>query len=368
MIILMTVQERKHWIAFSCFTQIGPKRFFLLRKYFGKAEKAWKARKETLLKIGLKEKLVLDFIKFRESFDPPSYFLRLKKLGIETVTFEDKDYPENLKNIDDAPFLLYILGEILAKDSLSIGVVGTRKITSYGKEVTEKLVSDLVASGLTIVSGLAFGVDSVAHNAALSLGGRTIGVWAGGLDSVIPGYRKYLVEKIVKSSQGAVVSEFPLGFHPRPETFPQRNRIISGLSLGVLVTEAAEDSGSLITASWAAQQGREVFAVPGPITSQQTAGTAKLLKTGAKLVYNVKDILDELEIERRAKKEVAREILPENKEEEIILKMLENEVKHIDQIIKETGMDSGKIASILTMMEIKGKIKNLGGMVYALAR
>ena len=362
----MTKEERNAWIGFSCFTPIGPKRFGLLRKYFGKVEKAWIAKKETLLKIGLKEKLVLDFIKLREEFDPSSYFLRLENLGIRVITFEDKEYPENLKNIDDAPFLLYILGKILPKDSLAIGVVGTRKITSYGREVTESLVSDLVSSGLTIVSGLAFGVDSVAHNTALSLGGRTIGVWAGGLDSALPGYRKYLVEKIVKSGQGAVLSEFPLSFHPRPETFPQRNRIISGLSLGVLVTEAAEDSGSLITARHAADQGREVFAVPGPITSTLTAGTAKLLKSGAKLVYNVKDILEELDIAHSAKCIAAREILPDNKEEETILKILENESRHIDEIVRLTGLGTGKIASILTLMEIKGKIKNLGGMVYTL--
>lgn len=364
----MTKKERGYWIGFSCFTPIGPKRFGLLRKYFGTAEKAWRAKKETLLKIGLSEKLVSDFLKFRDEFSLSSYILRLEKLKVGIITFEDKDYPENLKSVDDSPFLLYILGRILAKDLLAIGVVGTRKITSYGKTVTENLVADLVSSGLTIVSGLAYGVDLVAHNSALESGGRTIGVWAGGLDSVFPGYRKFLVEKILKSGQGAVVSEFPLGFHPRPETFPQRNRIISGLSLGVLVTEAAEDSGSLITARHAADQGREVFAVPGPITSSLTAGTAKLLKSGAKLVYNVKDILEELDIAHSAKCIAAREILPDNKEEETILKILENESRHIDEIVRLTGLETGKIASILTLMEIKGKIKNLGGMVYTLNR
>lgn len=362
----MKKEEKNFWICFSCFPPIGPKRFGLLRKYFGTAEKAWRAKKETLLKIGLSEKLVFDFLKFRDEFNLSSYILRLEKLEVGTITFEDKEYPENLKDIDDAPFLLYIMGEILAKDSLAIGVVGTRKITSYGKEVTERLVFDLVSSGLTIVSGLAYGVDLVAHNSALESGGRTIGVWAGGLDSVFPGYRKYLVEKIIKSGQGAVLSEFPLEFHPMPQTFPQRNRIISGLSLGVLVTEAAQDSGSLITARHAADQGREVFAVPGPITSSQTAGTAKLLKSGAKLVYNVKDILEELDIAHSAKSIAAREILPDNKDEEIILNLLKNEEKQIDQIIKESGLETAKVAGILTLMEIKGKIKNLGGMVYTL--
>lgn len=362
----MTKEERGCWIGFSCFTPIGPKRFALLRKYFGSAERAWKAKKETLLKIGLKEKLVFDFDNFRKTFDPSSYILRLEKLGIKTLLIEDKDYPENLKNVDDAPFLLYIKGELKPQDSLAIAVVGTRNITSYGKEVTESLVADLVASGLTIVSGLAYGVDSIAHNTALATGGRTIGVWAGGLDSVIPGYRKYLVEKIIKTKQGAIISEFPLDFHPMPATFPLRNRIISGLSLGVLVTEAAQDSGSLITASHAANQGREVFAVPGPITSRLTAGTARLLKSGAKLVYNVKDILEELDLGERAQKIVAKTVLPETKEEAKILELLENEARHIDEIVRLTGMETAKVASVMTQMELKGKVKNLGGMVYTL--
>jgi len=364
----MTEEERNAWICFSCFTPIGPKRFSLLRKYFGSAKKAWEAEKESLLKLGFSEKLVSNFLKFREEFNLSSYFLRLGKLGIRALTFEDKEYPENLKNIDNAPFLLYILGEILAKDSLSIGVVGTRKITAYGKEVTEKLVADLVSSGLTVVSGLAYGVDSVAHSAALEFGGRTIGVWAGGLDTILSGFRKNLVEKILKEKRGAVVSEYPLGFSPRRETFPQRNRIISGLSLGVLVTEAAEDSGALLTANFSQKQGRKVFSVPGPITSPVTAGTAKLLKSNAKLVYDVKDILEELNLPVRAQKIAARTVLPETKEEEEILKVLEQGARHIDEIVRMTKMETGKIASILTLMEIKGKIKNLGGMVYNLER
>jgi len=199
-----------------------------LRKYFGSAKKAWEAKKESLLKIGFSEKLVSNFLKFREEFDFSSYFLRLGKLGIRALASEDKEYPENLKNIDNAPFLLYILGEISVKDSLSLGVVGTRKITTYGKEATEKLVADLVSFGLTVVSGLAYGVDSVAHNTALESGGRTIGVWAGGLDTILLGSRKNLVEKILKEKRGAIISEYPLGFSPRRETFPQRNRVIAG--------------------------------------------------------------------------------------------------------------------------------------------
>lgn len=364
----MKTDEKDYWIAFSAFSPIGPKRFQLLRKYFGSARKAWGASGEKLLELDLSEKLVENFLDFRKTFDLTSYFLRLRKSGIKTITFEDKDYPENLKNLEDAPFLLYILGDILSQDALAFGVVGTRKVTAYGREVTQSLVTDLATQGLTIVSGLAYGVDSIAHNSALQSGGRTIGVWAGGLDSVLPGYRQSLVRKIIDSNQGAIISEFPLGFHPNRATFPQRNRIIAGLSLGVLVTEAAEDSGSIITANFAKKQNRPVFAVPGPITSSLSKGTADLIKKGAKLVYNVGDILGELKIEKRREGERARRVLPENKEEEKILELLKNESKHIDEIIRETGMEVSQTASLLTLMEMKGKIKNLGGMVYGLVR
>ena len=320
------------------------------------------------MELGLSEKLIENFLDFRKTFDLTSYFLRLRKSGIKTIAFEDKNYPENLKNLEDAPFLLYILGDILSQDALALGVVGTRKVTAYGREVTQSLVTDLATQGLTIVSGLAYGVDSIAHNSALQSDGRTIGVWAGGLDTVSSGFRQNIIEKILKSNSGAVISEFPLGFHPNRATFPQRNRIIAGLSLGVLVTEAAEDSGSIITANFAKKQGRSVFAVPGPITSSLSKGTADLIKEGAKLVYNVQDILGELKIEKRREGERARRVLPENKEEEKILELLKNESKHIDEIVRETGWETGQVASILTLMEIKGKIKNLGNGTYIISR
>lgn len=362
------MKEKEYWLAFSAFPQIGPKKFRLLRDYFGSAKKAWQVKKEKLLEIGLSEKLVLDFEKHRQTFNPSSYFLRLEKLGIKVIISEDKEYPENLKKIDDAPFLIYILGEIRPSDGLAISVVGTRKITSYGKQVTESLVADLAVSGLTIISGVAYGVDYVAHSTALEVGGRTIGVWAGGLDVGLSGFRQNLVRRILETGQGAIVSEFPLGFHPNRSTFPQRNRIIAGLSLGVLVTEAAEDSGSLITTNFAQKQKRPVFAVPGPITSSLSKGTANLIKKGAKLVYQVGDILEELKLAERGKRLAAREVLPESKEEELILNLLKDESKHIDEVARETGMEIAKLSSLLTLMEMKGKIKNLGGMVYALPR
>jgi DNA processing protein len=358
--------EKFYWIGFSAFPGIGPKRFALLRKYFGSAQKAWQAPKEKLIKTGLSQKLVSNFIDFRKKTDLASLSVRLQKLGIKVITIDNKDYPNNLQKIDNAPFIIYLMGNLKPQDELAIAVIGTRKISSYGRQVTESLVADLVAAGMTIVSGMAYGVDLLAHNSALQNGGRTIGIWAGGLDSVAPGFRKNIVEKILKTNRGAIISEFPLGLNPSRGTFPARNRLISGLSLGVLVTEAAQDSGSLITADHAAKQGRKVFAVPGPITSQLTAGTAKLLKSGAELVYHVKDVLEELDLGERLEKVKAKTVLPENKEEAEILKILENETKHFDQIVRESGLKTAQVASLISMMEIKGKIKNLGRMIYTI--
>ncbi len=243
--ILMTAQEKKYWVAFSCFTPIGPKRFSLLLKYYGSAIKAWGANREELQKIGFKQNLINDFIGFRDSFDLSSYYLRLEKLGIDSITLEDKNYPENLKSIDGRPFFLYIIGQILAKDELAIGIVGTRKVTSYGRQITESLTADLVCSGLTIVSGLAMGIDTLAHLAAVSQKTRTIAILGSSIDSqsLFPPVNRKLAERIAQN--GAALSEYPIGSFALKHHFPASNRIISGLSLGTLVIEAPEKSGAL---------------------------------------------------------------------------------------------------------------------------
>jgi len=357
-------EEKLYWLAFSAFNPIGPKRFSLLYDYFGSAKKAWQAKREKLLKIGLSSKIVSSFERFRKDFDPASYFLRLQKQSISAITIDDKNYPKNLKEIEDAPFLLYIKGKLKPEDYLAIAVVGSRKATNYGRQTTASLVTDLALQGITIVSGLAYGVDSVAHRTALEVGGRTIGVWAGGLDT-LSGFRKNLEREIIGKGS-AVISEFPLGFVPNRTTFPQRNRIISGLSLGVLVTEAAKRSGSLITASYAAKQGREVFAVPGPINSFFSDGTAFLLKSGAKLVLRADDILEELEIEGKPLKSKTKKVVPETKEEEIILSILRQGSKSLDELVRLSEMETSQVLPILTMMEIKGKVKKGQGGNYSL--
>ncbi len=288
-------KDKLYWLGFSLLNGLGPKRFALLKDYFGSAQKAWEASFSQLVAIGLKPQLVQNLIELRSKTNLNSCFLRMREKNIECQTSEDKNYPENLKKIDSPPFILFSKGTIKGQDSLAVAVVGSRRMTDYGRMVTGKLVAELVTKKITIVSGLARGIDTVAHETALANNGRTIAVLGHGLDLIYPPENKKLADKI-SSGYGALVSEYPLGCQPIATNFPARNRIIAGLSLGVLVIEADIHSGSLITARQALDQGREVFAVPGPINSFNSSGTAFLIKQGAKLVETVDDILEELKI------------------------------------------------------------------------
>lgn len=354
-------EERLYWLAFSAFEGIGSRRFALLKNYFGSAKEAWEASRQELLATGLGPKLVSKLAEFRKTFRVESYLKDLQKREIGCLFLDRGDYPENLKKIDDPPFVLYWRGGLKTKDSLALAVVGTRKMTAYGSQVAEKLTAALVRKGLTIVSGLARGIDSVAHKAALAARGRTIGVLGSGLARIYPAENKGLVEAIVQG-KGAVISEYPPEREPRPGNFPARNRIIAGLSLGVLVVEGGEKSGSLITARLAAEQGREIFAVPGPIWSPGSFGPGHLVKLGAKLVLRVEDILEELQLEKKT--EGRRGPKAESGEEEMILSLIEGEPKEIEEIVRESGWETGRVMSLLTMMELKGKIKNLEGTRY----
>jgi len=290
-------KEKKYWLAFNVFEGIGPLRFRLLLKYFGTAEKAYQAKISELIKIGLSPKIVFKFDRFRNNFNIDSYFLRVCNLGVSVLTSENKIYPKLLKEIQDYPSILYVktknLSQIFSQNA--VAVVGTRQATVYGQKTTAMIVKSLISHQYVIVSGLARGIDKVAHETAIQNHGLTIGVLGSGLDIIYPPEHKELMEKIIERD-GAVISEFPLGTKPLRGNFPARNRIISGLSLGVVVAEAAQRSGSMISASWAAEQGREVFAIPGPITSPMSKGTAELIKKGAKLVTGIEDILEELKI------------------------------------------------------------------------
>lgn len=291
---------------------------------------------------------------------------RAEEENIRKITLQSKDYPAILKEIHDPPKELYIKGKIINQDKVAVGVVGTRKCTQYGKQVTFDIAGKLAKLGITIVSGLAKGIDTFAHQAALENNGRTIAVLGTSLDreSFYPSSNYDLGEKI--SQQGAVISEYSPGTWGTQFTFPQRNRIISGLSLGVIVIEAPEQSGALITAALALEQNREVFAIPGSIYEKNSQGTNKLIKIGAKLVFDVDDILEELNLSHLTTKPKKKKIKPENKEEEIILSLVSAQPIHIDEIIKQSKLPTSIVNSTLMILELKGGIRNLGKGNYVL--
>lgn len=355
--------EREFLVAVYSFVEFGPAHINLLLKYFKKPSKVWRAKTDDLLKIGLSVKKVGNFEEFRNSFNPEKYFEDLAKKKVGFVTLLDKDYPENLSGVDARPVVLYYKGILKPKETNLVAIVGTRKMTSYGREVTEKFAGELAGFGVTIVSGLARGVDTAAHKAALGAGGRTIAVLGNGLDTTYPPENEVLASEIVKRG-GAVVSEYPLGYPALPVNFANRNRIISGLSLAIIVVEGAEKSGTLLTATHAAEQGRTVFAVPGPITSPMSAAPLFLLKNGARIASTTQDILEELDLQVKVDREKIEKVLPGGKDEEKILEVLVNEPMHLDELVRITGCATSEISARLTIMEMKGLVKNLGGGIY----
>lgn len=359
--------ERAYRAALYEVDGIGPGRMKLLLSYFGSAVEVWNREEKKLREIGLSEAVVAEIRKRRTTVDPKNHLAALAKLGIRVLVQEDEEYPELLKKLDDSPQVLFVRGHFDACDLRAIAAVGTRKPSPYGREVTERLVEQLVAQKFTIVSGLARGIDGIAHRTALECGGRTIGVLAGGVDRVYPPEHVGLAEEITK--HGAVISEFAPGKLPVPGNFPARNRVISGLALGVLVTEGAAKSGSKITATWAAEQGREVFAVPGPITSHLSQAPADLIKLGAKLVTDVSDILEEFgaQVAPVGAGEIRESAVPVEDlggEERKIMEALADGSLQADEIVRRIGVLPSSVSATLTMLELKGLVKHLGGRVY----
>lgn len=363
------MDEREAYIGFAAFSGIGPLRLKLLVDYFGSAEAAWSAPQATLLQIGLGEKLTCKFVDFRKNFSPQSYEAELRAKEIEILTRIDPDYPKKLLEIPDPPIVLFIKGKLPAAEKPHVAVVGTRKPTAYGKQVTQTLTRDLVANGCTIVSGLARGIDGIAHRTAVENHGLTIAVLGCGVDIIYPPEHRTLYGEII-AGNGAIVSEVPPGHTVLRGLFPARNRIISGLSLGIIVTEGAEDSGSLITARLAAEQGREVFAVPGPITSYLSAGPTKLIKQGAKLVTDVQDILEELDIKSvkyqvSGIKKTNGQLILDEKQKTIVDLLVRGEM-HYDEIIRESGFSVSQVGNLLTQLELSGIIRSSGNGKYGL--
>jgi len=357
---MVDADDLKYWLGLSLVEGFGPRIFHSCYAKLGSARAIWEAEYKVLSALGFSERAWGSLLRLRQAADLEGELGRLGSLGIKLLRLVDENYPRNLKEISSAPFLLYLRGDITPQDELSLAVVGTRKFTDYGRQVTTKIVTDLVANGLTIVSGLALGIDTVSHRAALSCGGRTIAVLAHGLDRIYPPENRELAEDIVRN--GALVSEFPIGFPPVPGNFPARNRIIAGLSLGTLVCEAPEKSGALITASQTAEMGRPVYAVPGSVFSPQSMGTARLIQDGAKLILDTEDILSELNPQRKMLQLEAREIVPESEEEALILEVLREQALHSDEICRLTNLPAAVVFSTLTKMGIKGIVEEfLGG-------
>lgn len=364
-------KELAYWVVTSAIGGVGTVTFNSLLKKFKTLKKFWEAPDVEINKLNLDAKTKASIIDFRKKVDPKIYLEKVYSVGIKVVSSSDREFPANLRQIAGCPPVLYFRGTLLPADDLAIAIVGSRNATIYGRQVTEQFAYELSKNGLTIVSGLARGIDTVAHRTALDAGGRTIGVLGCGLDDIYPPQNKNLAEEIVKS--GAVISEFPLGFPALPNNFTARNRIISGLSLGVLVTEAAVDSGSLITAGYAAEQGREVFGVPGPITSKMSEGVNKLIRDGVNPVMNVEDILEGLDIKRKQQATSDRQSLSTNKrqvinikdpEQKKILEVLDGASKHVDLIAKESKMPIEKVSAGLSMLEIAGMVKNYGSGIW----
>jgi len=288
--------QAKYFNVFNLIDGIGPIAFKKLLAHFNSLEQAWPAEINEFKQAGLDNSTIEQIKKQRPKINPDWQMELLAKEEIDLITILDKNYPKLLKEIYAPPALLYVRGKFEPNDEFSLGIVGTRKLSPYGKQITPLITADLAQTGLTIISGLAKGIDTLAHQAVLDVNGRTIAVLGSGLDksSIYPFVNRQLAEEI--SQQGAVISEFPFGTKPLAQHFPQRNRIISGLSLGILVIEAAEKSGSLITARNALEQNRDVFAIPGPILSQSSLGPNNLIKMGAKLVSQANDIIEELDL------------------------------------------------------------------------
>jgi DNA processing protein len=357
----------KYWVAFNNIPGIGRVRLGQLESYFHGLEAAWQAGPAELKRSGLDSAALRTISQWRDKINPDEEMEKLQKYGVSMLTCNDTLYPRRLKEIYDYPPLLYILGSLLPEDEYCLAVVGTRQATVYGKQVTEEIVTDLASSRITIVSGLARGIDTIAHRATLEAGGRTLAVLACGLDIIYPPENEKLARNITE--HGALISEYPLGARPRAENFPRRNRILSGLSLGVLVTEADEDSGAMITAADAIEQDREVFAIPGSVLSTTSRGTNRLIQKGeAKLVRTYTDIMEELNLMTVARQMEMREILPESDTESALLKHLGAEPSHIDEVCRKSGLGAAAVSGALAMMELKGMVKQVGAMNYVLAR
>jgi DNA processing protein len=361
-----------YWVWLSSLTRVSPKKCKKLIDYFGDPESIWNAKQEELKSLSFITRTNFEeLVDIKKKQNCEKILNTINRLGIKVITIKDEIYPSFLKNIYDPPTVLYMRGSIDECEKF-IAVVGSRNATSYGRRAAENISSDLSRYGITVASGMARGIDSYAHRGALKFGGRTVAVLGCGVDIVYPPENETLMEKIISS--GAVISEFAPGTLPIPRNFPLRNRIISGMSLGVVVVEAGEKSGSLITVDQALEQGREVFAVPGNINSINSSGTNKLIKDGAKIITSVDDILEEIRIFLNTDNNycVSNKIDDRyiffglDSDEKKIVECLMREPMHIDLLAQTCGLSSQAASALLVMMELKGVVEQTPGKIFTL--
>lgn len=358
----MAVDERAYWVALTMVSQIGPARLARLLERFGDAEDAWTASPLDLAGAGLDRRAIESLLSLRQKLDPAAEWRRIEASGAQVLTLDDLAYPSRLREIADPPPVLYVHGDLIEADDWAIAVVGTRRSTPYGRQATERIVGEVAAAGVTVVSGLALGIDTYAHRAALTHGGRTIAVLGSGIDRIYPSQNRTLAEQIAR--QGAVISEYPLGTPPDAMNFPRRNRIVAGLARATLVVEADHKSGAMITATQAAEQGRDVFAVPGSILSPMSAGPNQLIKEGARVVTSAADILEELDLTAAVEQRAVREALPADPVEASVLSLLTHEPAHIDDLTRAAKLPASVVSATLTLLELKGLARQVAPMQY----
>ena len=376
--------DTKYWVAFTRIPSIGPARTRTLQAAFGTMEAAWHATVDDLRAAGLDPRVVAQVRSRRPRIDPDDEMATLWRQGIGALPWTSPHYPDLLKAIADPPPVLFHRGDFRPEDRRAVAVVGTRRATSYGRDACAALVAELAANGVTIVSGMARGIDGIAHRTALEAGGRTVGVMASGLDMVYPPEHRGLARRV--AATGVLVSEHPPGGRPSSQTFPRRNRILSGLSLGVLVVEAPHASGAMWTVHWALEQGREVFAVPGSIFSPASQGVNRLVQDGAKLVLSPVDVLEELNLSTLAAPMPVSTTTPApppakpveaaprppataaKGPEGDLLSLLADEPRHVDEVCREAGLPITTVSGALTLLELKGLVRQVGAMHYVRTR
>lgn len=354
---------RAYWLGWTKILWPRLRGVWLLHEHFGSLKAAWEAPANEIAAVPQLAPFASEIAARRAVTDPVGEQAALHALGIQFVTWDDPDYPEPLRNIYDPPPVLFHAGRWEPADQTAVAIVGSRQATAYGLAVAARLAEDLAGAGVTVVSGMARGIDTAAHKGALEAGGRTIAVLGTGLDVVYPRENKKLMEAI--AARGAVLTEFWPGSPPEAWHFPLRNRLISGLARGVVVVEAAEKSGALITAHLALEQGREVMAVPGNVTSRLSRGTNRLIKDGARVVESAADVLEELGLTALFRGDDTGKALPSlNREEETVWRLIAEEPLHEEIIISRAGLAPEKTMAALAFLEIKGLVRRLPGKFY----